>query len=103
MEAIISTLLVELGLPAALGFIIGYTTKKVLKAALILFGSFLIILYYLQQKGLITVNTDKMMESFRNLMEEGLKHVDYLSHFLTSSVLPTGSFIAGLALGLKKG
>ncbi len=103
MESIASMLLVELGLPAVLGFIIGYTTKKVLKAALILFGSFLIILYYLQQKGLITVNTDKMMESFKNLMEEGLKHVEYLSQFLTSSVLPTGSFIAGLALGLKKG
>ncbi len=103
MESLVSTLLIELGLPAVLGFIIGYTTKKVLKAALVLFGSFLIILYYLQQKGLITVNTDRMVNSFRNLMEEGLKHIDYLSQFLTSSVLPTGSFIAGIALGLKKG
>ncbi len=103
MEALIPTLLMELGLPAGLGFIVGYTAKKVLKAALILLGSFLIILYYLQQKGIVTVNTDRMLESFRNLMEEGIRHIDYLLNFLTTSVLPTGSFVVGLALGLKKG
>ncbi|MDK2464239.1 MAG: hypothetical protein QI223_05650 [Candidatus Korarchaeota archaeon] len=38
---------VDVGIPAALGFVVGYTVKKIVKAALVLLGSFLLILFYL--------------------------------------------------------
>ncbi len=103
MNDIVSTLLMEVGFPAGLGFIIGYTLKKIAKIVLAIFGIFLLALYYLQMKGLITINTEKLTESLKNITTSGVQQFSRIIDFMISGVLPAGSFVAGLALGLKKG
>ncbi len=103
MAGLASALLVDMGFPAALGFIIGYAAKKVVKLALTLLGSFLIGLFYLQQKGVVSINLERLESLLANLTTQGYVRVGALVEFLKSSVLPSGSFLIGLALGLKKG
>ena len=103
MGSLAPTLVVNVGFPAALGFVVGYTVKKVIKAALILLGSCLLALFYLEEKGVITVNVQRLESLVENLTTQGYVRAEALMDFLASSVLPTGSFLAGLALGLKKG
>ena len=103
MNDVVSTLLMEVGFPAGLGFIIGYTLKKIAKIALAIFGIFLLALYYLQMKGIVTINTDKLTGSLKNITTSGLQQFGTLLDFMISGILPAGSFVAGFALGLKKG
>ncbi len=94
---------VDVGIPAALGFVVGYTIKKIVKAALVLLGSFLLILFYLEERGVITINVERMGSLVQNLTQRGYVQVEALMDFLISSALPSGSFLIGLILGLKKG
>ncbi len=103
MNDIVSTLLMEVGFPAGLGFVIGYTLKKIAKIALAIFGIFLLALYYLQMRGIVAVNTEKLTGGLRNITASGLQQFSSLINFVVSGILPAGSFVAGFALGLKKG
>ena len=103
MAGLATALLVDMGFPAALGFVMGYAVKKVVKLALVLLGSFILGLFYLQQKGVVSVDVERLESLLANLTAQGYVRVETLVEFLRSSVLPSGSFVLGLALGLKKG
>ncbi len=96
-------LLQELGIPFILGVLIGYALKKFLKVTLMIAGLFLLLLLYLDWKGLVTVHWENFLSAILDLGREGIERGEAFIRFLTSSVMPTGAFVLGLYLGLKKG
>lgn len=95
-------LLMQLGFGGVLGFIIGYALKKILKILLVLLGLYFVSLQYLAHRGFITINYDKLSESFKGLLSLGQSGFT-LPSFLTANVPLMGSFVAGLGLGFKMG
>ncbi|RLG92553.1 MAG: hypothetical protein DRO36_01225 [Candidatus Hecatellales archaeon] len=96
-------LLGQLGFGGILGFVIGYTSKKLLKILMVFIGLFFMALLYLSYTGFIQINYDKISattEAFlRNLFGGGLS----LPLFLSSNIPFIGSFIVGFGLGFKTG
>ncbi|MDK2464240.1 MAG: hypothetical protein QI223_05655 [Candidatus Korarchaeota archaeon] len=52
---------------------------------------------------MIAINVERMGSLVQNLTRRGYVQVGALVDFLISSALPSGSFLVGLILGLKKG
>lgn len=91
-----TSLLLSMTASGLLGFVVGYALKKLLKLFLVICGVFAILLYLLEEKGVIEVNWEK----FAELVSSGLKDLAQLQPPALMTTLP---FFAGLALGLKIG
>jgi uncharacterized membrane protein (Fun14 family) len=99
----LSPLLVQLGFGGALGFVIGFALKKLLKIILVLIGLYFASLFYLAHMGFITINYDKFRELYQTLTERLMQEGFTIPAFLTSNLPLAGSFIVGLGTGLKIG
>lgn len=93
-------LLMDIGIGAFLGFIAGYVAKIFLKIFLALAAIYVASLFYLQQRGIITINANKI---------GNISSIDFQLSGITGllgnlvGILPIGgSFIAGAYLGFKK-
>jgi len=81
------------------GFFIGYLIKKLTKIAVIL-GVFAFLLMYLAYTKAVNLDFDELSATVSRFAES-LTPLGFTS--LASSAPFIGSFVVGLALGLKKG
>jgi len=89
----------DMSIGAAVGFITGYALKKFIKIVLTLAGVYLLSLFWLQQKGVITINTDALF----NLAESATTSTLTLADKVVGILPGTGAFVAGFYLGFRKG
>ena len=95
------------------GFLIGYAVKKGIKIILGIAGLFLGSLAYLNYKGLVSVDWEKIATvSNKAISEFSTGSASYASSVMDSQVVPTvmnfglplsGSFAAGFILGCLRG
>lgn len=102
MSELLSPLVYQLGAGGILGFLAGYAIKKVVKIAAVIAGLFALALIYLGYTGVISVNYEKLTEATEGLIGDLGGASQWVSPIIAN--LPfAGSFVAGAALGLKKG
>ncbi|AIU69803.1 hypothetical protein TEU_05335 [Thermococcus eurythermalis] len=89
----------DMGIGALVGFITGYALKKFMKLVIAIIGAYIVSLFYLQQKGVITINTDKLF----NLAGDVTQQVTSLGQKVLGILPGTSAFVAGFYLGFKKG
>jgi len=102
MSEILTPIVYQLGIGGIIGFIVGYAIKKLTKILAVLAGLFALALIYLGYQGVINVNYGKLAE----IVERSMGNVGQASSWITPIVanLPfAGSFMVGVALGLKVG
>ncbi|HJU34952.1 MAG TPA: FUN14 domain-containing protein [Nitrososphaera sp.] len=95
------------------GFLIGYAVKKGIKIILTIAGLFLGGLAYLNYKGLVTVDWERIASvSNKAISDLSVGGASYASSVMDSQVVPTmmnfgvpltGSFAAGFILGCLRG
>jgi uncharacterized membrane protein (Fun14 family) len=95
------------------GFLIGYAVKKGIKIILGIAGLLLAGLAYLNYKGLVSVDWERIASvSNKAITDFSLGSASYASSVMDSQVVPTmmnfgvpltGSFAAGFVLGCLKG
>jgi uncharacterized membrane protein (Fun14 family) len=95
------------------GFLIGYAVKKGIKIILGIAGLFLGSLAYLNYKGLVSVDWEKIATvSNKAISDFSVGSASYASTVMDSQVVPTmmnfglplsGSFAAGFILGCLRG
>ncbi|MBT8171853.1 hypothetical protein KJN74_03165 [Candidatus Bathyarchaeota archaeon] len=99
MNGAITQLFFSLGIGGIGGFLIGYATKKVVKIAMFVLGLFLISLFYLMSKNVITINIENLYVMIGKFFEQTIVFVSNII-----PILPiTGSFACGFMLGILKG
>jgi len=99
LSDIFTNILVPIGISGASGFLIGYASKKIVKILIVLIGLYVLSLFYLVHKEVIEINSERLLETISSVVAQ-------IADFLLSTIdyLPlSGSFVAGLALGLAKG
>ncbi|HDZ36256.1 MAG TPA: hypothetical protein ENH81_05035 [Thermococcus sp.] len=99
MELDLSGMVGDIGVGGVAGFLTGFAVKKVMKLAMALVGAYLLSLFWLQQKGVITINTDKLF----NLTGDITTQIASLGQKVVGILPGTGAFIAGFYLGFSKG
>ena len=82
-----------------LGFVTGYVMKKLAKLVLALLGAYIMSLYYLQSKGVITINQDALF----NLSKQATNFVLTLGQKIVGILPSVGGFAVGFALGFQRG
>ncbi len=99
MDMNVNGMIGDVGVGGIIGFVTGYALKKLLKLAMALIGAYVLSLFYLQQKGVITINTDKLFNLTGNLTQQ----VIGLGQKVVGILPGTGAFVAGFYIGFKKG
>ncbi|WP_297535399.1 FUN14 domain-containing protein [Thermococcus sp.] len=99
MEFNTGTMFSDMGVGALVGFITGYALKKLLKIAIAIIGAYVLSLFYLQEKGVITINTEKLFNLTGNLSQQ----VVGLGQKVLGILPGTSAFVAGFYLGFRKG
>jgi len=97
----IEPLIFQIGVGGAGGFLAGYAVKKIAKILAFFAGLYFLSLLYLSQTGVLNINYERFLE-----ITSGLATNQQATNFLFATIasLPfTGSFVAGLIIGLKKG
>ncbi|WP_048148497.1 FUN14 domain-containing protein [Palaeococcus ferrophilus] len=89
----------DVGVGGVVGFITGYALKKFIQIVLALIGAYVLSLFWLQQKGVISINTDALF----NLTQEAAGKALSLSDKVLAILPGGGAFIAGFYLGFHKG
>ncbi len=87
----------EVGFGGAMGFILGFTLKRIFKFLTLLIGLYILSLIWLADKGIITVNWSgvelavrEIFSSFENFARASVRAVAF-----------SGSFIVGFTIGMK--
>ncbi|ASJ09946.1 hypothetical protein A3L12_00835 [Thermococcus sp. P6] len=89
----------DVGIGGVAGFLTGFALKKVMKVVTALIGAYLLSLFWLQQKGVITINTDRLF----NITGDLTSQIVSLSQKVIGILPGTGAFLAGFYLGFQKG
>jgi len=99
VEFDVSGMVGDVGVGAIVGFVTGYALKKLMKIAMAIIGAYILSLFYLQHKGVITINTDRLF----NLTGSLTRQVVSLGQKVLGILPGTSAFVAGFYLGFKKG
>ncbi|ASA76979.1 MULTISPECIES: FUN14 domain-containing protein [Thermococcus] len=99
MEFDVSAMMGDMGVGAVVGFVTGYAVKKVMKLALALIGAYLVSLLWLEQKGVLIIDKDKLF----NLAGEWTHEILTLGEKVMALLPGTAAFLGGFALGFHKG
>jgi len=97
----IEPLIFQIGVGGVGGFLAGFAVKKIAKILAFFAGVYFLSLLYLSQIGVVNINYEKFLEAI-----SGVATNEQVTNYLLAIVasLPfTGSFVAGLIFGLKKG
>jgi uncharacterized membrane protein (Fun14 family) len=89
----------DLGIGAVTGFITGYALKKFIKIVTAIIGAYILSLFWLQQKGVISINTNKLF----NISGSVTQQVVGLGQKVVGILPGTTAFVAGFYLGFQKG
>lgn len=92
----------QLGFGAVVGFVVGYTAKKIIKLMLIFLGIFFVAMQYLAYQGFLTINYTKFQEAFE-LWAGKMFQMPAVPAFVASGIPFYGSLAAGFLIGFKKG
>ncbi len=87
----------ELGFGGAMGFIVGFTLKRILKFFLLILGLYILSLVWLADNGVITVNWGQIQDFVTSFFES-------FNSFARNAIrtLSFGSgFAVGFAVGMK--
>jgi uncharacterized membrane protein (Fun14 family) len=102
MSEVLTPIIYQLGIGGILGFFVGYAVKKMTKVLAVLIGLGALVLIFLGYQGVININYDKLAQMIQNLMGAAGQASTVLTPIIAN--LPfAGSFIAGIAVGLKLG
>ena len=102
MSEVLTPIVYQLGIGGFLGFFVGYAIKKITKILAVLIGIGALILIYLGYEGIISIDYDKLTEMIERMMGTTSQASTVLTPIISN--LPfAGSFIAGLAVGIKLG
>jgi len=102
LSEVLTPIVYQLGIGGFLGFFVGYAVKKITKIVAVLIGIGALILIYLGYEGIISINYDKLAQLIENIMSEAGSTSAALTPMVAN--LPfAGSFIAGIAVGVKLG
>jgi len=99
MDINFSGMIGDMGVGGVVGFITGYALKKFIKLVLALIGAYVLSLFWLQQKGVITINTDALF----NLTESAATQTLSLADKVVGILPGGGAFVIGFYLGFHKG
>lgn len=99
MEFDIGAMMGDMGVGAIAGFVTGFALKKVMKLAMAIIGAYLLSLFWLEQKGVIMIDKDKLF----NLAGEWTSEILTLSDKVIGILPGTAAFLGGFALGFHKG
>ena len=89
-----------------IGVMLGYFVKKVIKILMFVVGGLVGLLLYLQQQQVISVNIEKLQDSFTlilNSMFSSFHNITQVGDSISLGIPLTGGLSAGLAIGLMKG
>ncbi len=96
-DALSPDTLKQMGFGAVLGFMVGFTLKRILKLMLFVAGIYVLSLVWLADMGVLSVNWDSLARIFSDLFSS--------TEGFTRGVVRTlsfgGSFAVGFALGMK--
>jgi len=102
MSEVLTPIVYQLGIGGVLGFFVGYAVKKITKIIAAIIGLIALFFIYLGYEGIINVNYDKLAQMIENLMGTASQATTTLTPIVAN--LPfAGSFIAGMAVGVKLG
>ena len=102
MSEVLAPIVYQMGIGGILGFFSGYAIKKITKFIAVLIGLGALVLIYLGYEGIININYDKLVQMIVNLMGTASQASIALTPIVAN--LPfAGSFIAGVAVGVKLG
>lgn len=92
-----------LGFGGVVGFVVGYTAKKISKIAAFVLGGVAILAVVLQAMGWVTIHWGVIEPSAKRLVvdSQGVTLADRAWQVLIANVPFGGGFVAGFALGFK--
>ncbi|MCD6373541.1 MAG: hypothetical protein J7L37_08390 [Thermococcus sp.] len=99
MEFSLGGMFGDMGVGAVVGFITGFALKKIMKLAMAIIGAYLLSLLWLQQKGVIEINQDKLF----NLATGWSSAVMSIGEKAVGILPGTTAFMAGFYVGFRKG
>ncbi|MCD6559821.1 FUN14 domain-containing protein [Palaeococcus sp. (in: euryarchaeotes)] len=99
MEFDMGSMLGDIGVGGIVGFISGYALKKFIKIVLALIGAYVISLFWLQQKGVISINRDALFNLTQSAAGQALGLGDKVLGILPGG----GAFVAAFYLGFTRG
>lgn len=102
MSEVVLPIVYQLGAGGIIGVVVGYAVKKMMKIVAVILGIFALALIYMEYKGIVNVNYEKLSE----LVEKAYGGTGSVSQWLTPIVahLPfAGTFFVGFAIGFKAG
>ena len=85
------------------GFIVGYAVKKALKVMIVLIGLFIVGIIFLGYYGVVTVNYNKLEVLAKDMVMLISSNSGKFVNWMTVDIPFSGSMLAGLVLGFKKG
>jgi len=102
MNDVLTTIASQLGLGGVGGFLVGYLVKKIAKILAFLAGLAFLGLLYLSNKGIVSVNYQKLTEMVSSMLGSTTQANSMLTHVVANAPFG-GSFVLGFALGIKAG
>ncbi|CAA6828377.1 MAG: Unknown protein [uncultured Sulfurovum sp.] len=94
----------DMGTGFLIGLAVGYTLKKSFKLLLLLLGLYIIAIFVLENKGMMSINEASLENTVTNLFSKFKEFVIFLKDRLSNFQFSKGiSTVAGFALGLKIG
>jgi len=102
MSEVFTPIVTQLGIGGVGGFIVGYALKKIAKIVIVLIGILLVVLIYLVNKGIFSVDYGKLEGAISNALGNAGTAAGWLVSLI--AILPSlGAFGLGLLLGFKMG
>ena len=102
-EDAFTAIIFQLGFGGLTGFAVGYALKKLFKLALIIAGLIVITVTYLQWKGIVTVNYDKLVQAIEDFFKSMAGEASGIYSNIIANLPFAGAFIGGFLIGLKMG
>ncbi len=95
----------ELGFGGFAGFVVGFTTKKAAKVIAIALGALFIGVQVLAYYGMVEVHWETLQNGAEQLWQgnEGVTLAEKAWHVISYNLPFGGGFLAGFALGLRRG
>lgn len=100
MSDILFPIICEIGLGGVIGFVVGFSIKKLSKFVLFLIGMFIAVLIYLNSRGVLNVNYGALFKLIGDFLGMASSALNWLIHII--ALLPFAvSFTIGFVVGFK--
>jgi len=93
---------IQMGGSAILGAVIGFAAKKVAKVIAILIGLELVLFKFLESRGVLSVNWDRLAGASQGVAESGAEAGHTMIETFISTAGIGATFAGGFFLGFKK-